>query len=168
MPIPDILRNINLFVDGRGYAGKVDELTPPKLTIKTEEHRAGGMDAPVELDMGMEKLECDFSLAGPDAGTLKSWGLGAGKPVPLTFRGVLQDADGVTRAVVMRMRGIVREADFGTWKPGEKAPLKATVAVRYYKLELDGEVIHEIDPENMIRVVNGADQLQAQRAALGL
>ena len=30
-----ILKNFNLFVDGRGYAGKADEVTPPKLTIKT-------------------------------------------------------------------------------------------------------------------------------------
>ena len=60
--IADVLKNMNLFVDGRGYAGVVDELTPPKLTMKTEEHRAGGMDAPVELDMGMEKLEASFSL----------------------------------------------------------------------------------------------------------
>ena len=168
MPIPDILRNINLFVDGRGYVGKIDELTPPKLTIKTEEHRAGGMDVPVEIDMGMEKLECDFTLAGTDAGALKSWGLGSSEPVPLTFRGAVQDGDGVVRAVVMRMRGIIREADFGTWKPGEKAPLKVMVALRYYKLEIAEEVIHEIDAENMIRIVDGTDQLEAQREALGI
>ena len=167
MPIPDILRNINLFVDGRGYVGKIDELTPPKLTIKTEEHRAGGMDVPVEIDMGMEKLECDFTLAGTDAGTLKSWGLGSSEPVPLTFRGAVQDGDGVVRAVVMRMRGIIREADFGTWKPGEKAPLKVMVALRYYKLEIDGEVIYEIDAENMIRIVDGEDRLEAPARGAG-
>ena len=35
--LPRILKNFNLFVDGRGYAGRVDEITLPKLTIKTEE-----------------------------------------------------------------------------------------------------------------------------------
>ena len=35
--IPEILKNFNLFIDGRGHAGKVLEVTPPKLTIKTEE-----------------------------------------------------------------------------------------------------------------------------------
>jgi UDP-N-acetylmuramoyl-L-alanyl-D-glutamate--2,6-diaminopimelate ligase len=57
--LPKILKNFNVFVDGRGYAGKIDEITLPKLTIKTEEYRAGGMDIPVSIDMGMEKLEAD-------------------------------------------------------------------------------------------------------------
>ena len=49
---PRVLRGFDVFVDGRGYAGKVEELELPKLSIKTEEFRAGGMDVPVELDMG--------------------------------------------------------------------------------------------------------------------
>jgi len=166
--IEDILKNMNMFVDGRGYAGKIDEVTPPKLTIKTEEHRAGGMDAPAELDMGMEKLECDLSTSGIDKELLKLWGVAPGNLVPLTFRGALESEDGTVKAVVMTIRGKVREIDFGTWKPGEKAPMKATVACRYYKLEIDGEALHEIDVDNMVRTINGTDQLAAQRTALGL
>ena len=41
--LPKILKNFSAFVDGRGYAGRVDEITLPKLTIKMEEYRAGGM-----------------------------------------------------------------------------------------------------------------------------
>ena len=48
--LPRVLKNMNLFVDGRGYAGRIDEIQLPKLTLKTEEHRAGGMDLPVEID----------------------------------------------------------------------------------------------------------------------
>ena len=54
---PRVLKNMNLFVDGRGYAGRVDEIELPKLTLKTEEHRAGGMDVPVLIDLGMDKME---------------------------------------------------------------------------------------------------------------
>lgn len=165
--ISDVLRNCDLFVDGRGYAGKVEEMTPPKLTVQTEEYRAGGMDAPVELDMGMEKLECGFSLGAVDAGVLKLWGLRAGARVPLTFRGALEDENGAVKAAAVKVRGLLKEIDYGAWKPGEKATLKAAVAVRYYRLEIAGETIHEIDVENMVRLVNGVDQLAAQRAALG-
>ena len=42
--LPRVLKNMNLFVDGRGYAGRIDEIQLPKLTLKTEEHRAIGMD----------------------------------------------------------------------------------------------------------------------------
>ena len=166
--IQDILRNFSLFVDGRGYAGRVDEVSPPKLALKTEEYRAGGMDAPVELDMGMEKLECGFSASGIDAELLKLWGVGPGAPTSLTFRGAVQSEDGSVRSVVVQICGRIRELDWGAWKPGEKAPLKATVACRYYKLRVAGETIHEIDVENMVRIVAGVDQLAGQRAALGI
>nr|BFE89957.1 hypothetical protein GCM10020185_04930 [Pseudomonas brassicacearum subsp. brassicacearum] len=53
--IPETLANLNLFADGVSFQGDVPSLTLPKLTLKMEEHRGGGMDAPVELDMGMEK-----------------------------------------------------------------------------------------------------------------
>ena len=168
MPIQDVLRNIHLFVDGRGYAGNVEELNLPKLTVQTEEHRAGGMDAPVEIDLGLEKLECDFSTSGIDAEVLKLWGVAPGTVTPFTFRGAVESEDGTVKSVEVRVRGTVKEIDWGTWKPGEKAPLKALVAVRYYRLSHDGTVIHEIDDENNNPTINGTDRLAAQRAALGI
>lgn len=166
--ITDVLRNVNLFVDGRGYAGTVEEVNLPKLTVATEEHRGGGMDAPAEIDMGLEKLECDWSCAAIDAEMLKAWGVAPGNAIPATFRGALESEDGTVKAVEVRVRGAVKEVDWGAWKPGEKAPLKCMMAVRYYKLTHDGSVIHEIDVDNMKRIVNGTDRLAEQRAALGI
>ena len=88
--LPKILKNFNVFVDGRGYAGKIDEITLPKLTIKTEEYRA------------------------------------------------------------------------------EKATLKCTVAAHYYKLTIGGNELIEIDAENMIRKINGVDQMALLQAVLGI
>ena len=166
--IVNLLKNVNLFVDGRGYAGQVMEANLPKLTVKMEEHRDGGMDAPAEIDMGLEKLECDFSTSNIDAELLRSWGLAPGNLVPVTFRGALESEDGTVTPVVASVRGNVKEVDYGTWKPGEKVPLKCAMAVRYYKFEHGGQVIHEIDVDNMIRMVNGADRLAEQRSALGI
>ncbi|WP_425974064.1 phage major tail tube protein [Tepidimonas sp. HKU78] len=73
--LPRVLKNMNLFVDGRGYAGRVDEIQLPKLTLKTEEHRAGGMDLPVELDLGMEKLEAQLTISDFDPELFKLFGL---------------------------------------------------------------------------------------------
>ena len=166
--IVNILKNVNMFVDGRGFAGQVMEVNLPKLTVKMEEHRDGGMDAPAEIDMGMEKLECDFSTSRIDAGLLRSWGLAPGSLVPITFRAALESEDGTVTAVAASVRGNVKEVDYGTWKPGEKVPLKCAMAVRYYKFEHGGELIHEIDVDNMVRIVNGVDRLAEQRAALGI
>lgn len=71
-------------------------------------------------------------------------------------------------AAAATCRGLVKEIDYGDWKPGEKAELKAMMAVRRYRLELDGETIHDIDVDNMVRIVDGTDQLAAQRQALGI
>lgn len=166
--LPSILRNFNLFVDGQGYAGKVDELTLPKLTLKTEEHRAGGMDAPIELDMGMEKLECEFTLSEYAPQVLKLFGLVEGGVVPLTLRGAEETGDGTIRPIVVNLQGLFRELDSGNWKAGDKAQLKCQIACRYYKLTSDSNELIEIDVENMVRKINGVDQLQAMREAIGI
>lgn len=122
--IPNILKNFNLFVDGRGYAGRVEEVILPKLSVKTEEHRVGGMDIPIELDMGMNKLDCDFTISDYDPKILESFGLYNGAQVPLTLRGGLTDESAAVTPVVVTLRGAWREVDFGTWKVGQKTPLK--------------------------------------------
>jgi len=168
MAATDVRKNITLNVDGRGYAGKLSEFNAPKLVQKTEEYRAGGMNAPIELNMGMEKLECDFSMISYDRNVLALFGLVDGAQVPLTAREALESQDGTVTPVVHVMRGKVKEQDPGTSAPGAVNPIKFTVALSYYRLEHGGAVIQEIDVENMVHVVNGVDVLAAHRAALGI
>ena len=162
-----ILKNFNLFVDGRGYAGRAEEVTPPKLTIKTEELRAGGMDAPISIDLGMEKLECGFSLVEYDPNLMQQFGLISGNAVQVTLRGALVD-DETTTPMTIQMRGMYTELDFGTFKAGDKNTLKCNVACRYYSLTIDGTQLIEIDVDNMVRNINGTDQMAEIRAALGI
>ena len=91
-----------------------------------------------------------------------------GAMVPLTLRGALQSEDGTVRAAVIHLRGRIKEIDYGTWKPGEKVPMKAMLSVWYYKLEHGGDTIHEVDVERMIRMVNGVDQLAELRDAVAV
>lgn len=162
-----ILKNFNLFVDGRGYAGRAEEVTPPKLTIKTEEIRAGGMDAPISVDLGMEKLECQFVLIEYDTELLKQFGLVSGNSVQLTLRGALVDETSTT-PMVIGLRGMFTEVDMGKFKAGDKSTLQCTVACRYYSLDIGGNRLIEIDVDNMTRVIDGTDQLAAVREAIGL
>lgn len=165
--MPKILKNFNLFVDGNGYAGRAEEVSPPKLTIKTEELRAGGMDAPAAIDMGMEKLEASFMLVEYDPAVIKQFGLVSGNAVSLTLRGALVD-DTTTTPMVIRIQGMFNEMDFGKFKAGDKSTLQCAIVCRYYSLEIDGKKIVEIDIDNMTRVIDGQDQLADVRAALGI
>jgi len=167
MSVSNVLKNFALFVDGRGYLGEIDELTLPKLTLKTEEFRGGGQDAPVEIDMGMEKLEAEIKANGFNANLMALWGVQSGLPVNFTVRGALQDENGITTPVLVQLRGRVKVNDLGTWKAGEKSMLTLNVALTYYQLNHGARLIHQIDVQNMVRIIDGTDQLAATRAALG-
>lgn len=167
--LKDTLRNMNLYVNGKGYAGVIDELTLPKLTVKTEEYRGGGMDIPIEVDMGMEKMEIDFTLSKFDRNVLTSFGLKAGINIPLTVRGsILSEEHGTEQPIVIHLKGIVREMDFGTWKAGDQATVKTLIALRYYRLTLNHNNLIEIDIANMVRKIDGIDQLAESRKNIGL
>lgn len=168
MAARDVRKNINLFVDGRGYAGQVTEFNAPKLTLQTEEFRGGGMDAPIDITMGMEKLMCDFGLKAYDRDVLSLYGVTEGASVPLVAREALQSFDGTVTQVIHTMRGKITEIDPGTSKPGEGPELKITMSLTYYKMQHGDTVVHEIDVENMVRKINGVDALADMRSALGM
>ena len=166
--IPETLANLNLFVDGVSFQGDVPSLTLPKLTLKMEEHRPGGMDMPVEMDLGMEKQEAAFTTSGVRREALKFFGLADGSGFNGTFRGAFKGRKGKITPVAVTLRGTLKDIDMGDWKSGDKAEIKHSVGLTYYKLEVDGRLVYEIDALGMKRVIDGVDQLAAQRAALGL
>lgn len=168
MAASDVRKNLSLFVDGRGFAGQIEEFTPPKLALKVEEWRGGGMNAPVKLDMGQEAMDTDFTLLQYSRDVLALFGMAAGNTVPLVAREALQSLDGTVTPVVHTMRGTITEVDQSTVKPGEKVPVKFTMNLTYYKLQHGATVVQEIDIPNMVHIVNGVDMLAEQRAALGI
>jgi len=166
--LPRVLKNMNLFVDGRGYAGRVDEIQLPKLTLKTEEHRAGGMDIPVEIELGMEKLEAQLTISDYDPEVFKLFGLLDFSESQITLRGAIQAQGSEAKPVIVHLRGGWKELESSNWKPGDKSTLTVMVAARYYKLSIDGQELVEIDAVNLVRKVGGTDQMDAIRAAIGV
>lgn len=168
MPIQHILTNLNAFVAGKGYLGRVIEFTPPKIAPIVRDYKAGGMSAEVPIPMGaIEKLECSFTLTGYDPDVFAQFSVVPGRLVQLRFTGAMVDYDGTCRPIEITLRAILSyEGD--AWKPHEASDLKITANAHYYKLDIDGHTIHEFDPVNMVAIINGEDQLQAMRAALGV
>lgn len=164
----DIRTNFALFVDGTSLAGEATQVTPPKLTRKTESFRAGGMDGSIKLDMGQEDMDADFTLSKYDAKVLGMYGLAAGQTKAVVLRELMESQDGTKTGVVHTMRGIVTEMDSGTSEAGKPGELKLTWNLTYYKLQHGQTVIHEIDVPNMVCIVNGVDQLAKSRSILGL
>ena len=109
--IPQTLTNTNLFIDGVSFAGDVPSLTLPKLAVKTEQYRAGGMDAPVSIDMGLEAMEAKFSTNGARREALNFFGLADQSAFNGVFRGSFKGQKGASVPVVATLRGLLKEVD---------------------------------------------------------
>lgn len=166
--IPRVLKNFSLFVDGRGLAGTVSTLTLPTLTTKMEEFRGGGMDAPVEIDMGMEILETSFELFDYEENVLSLYGLANGAATQVTARGALRRDGDAAVPMVVNMTGVIKEMDPGDWQAGEQTSMTCSMALRYLKITIGGREVVEVDKVNMVRRINGVDQLESIRAAIGV
>lgn len=167
--LPRKLKNMNLFNDGISYVGQIEEVVLPQLNRVMEEWRAGGMNAPIKTDQGMEALSMEWTCGGLMDEPLRQFGITQHDGVLLRFAGAYQrDDSSKTAAVEVVVRGRHENIDMGTAKVGDNSPMKVTSALSYFKITIDSEEIIEIDIINMIEKVNGVDRLADQRAAIGL
>lgn len=170
--IPSILKNFNLLIEDTNsnklsYAGKIEELTTPKLSMKTVSYQTGAMDIPIELEMGMEKIECNFTLADYDETVMERFGLrGEHTIVHMQMKGVLVSETGKVEGVEIDVSGTWKELDFGNWKAGEKGTLKVSVNVRSYKFTRGDTVMIHVNTDDMIRNIGGEDQMAETKKLL--
>jgi P2 family phage contractile tail tube protein len=167
--LEQIMRYFAVYLEGVGYLGEGAECELPNLEAKTEEFRGGGMDMPLEIDLGMKAMEAKFKLHTFDKMAYTRFSLlGPNKISRLTFRGSLEGYSGEIVGVQAKMDARIKKIENGNWKPGDKADLSITCAVDFYEL-IHGEVeLVYIDPLNFIRRINGRDQLEAHRINLGI
>lgn len=168
MGLPRKLKLMNFLADGNSYRGQVNEIEQPKLALKLEEYRAGGMIGAVKVNLGLETLEATFKMGGYMTELLKQFG-GTIDGSPLRFAGAYeQDDSGEVTSIELVMRGRFGEIDSGSAKVGDDTEQSYTVPLTYYKIIENGNDIIEIDMLNSIFIVNGTDRLEQHRAAIGL
>jgi P2 family phage contractile tail tube protein len=140
-----LMRDCMLYVDRENYVGQIGDITPPVPQAKVEELRNAGMIKPREIKLGYEKFEFSFKMPGLDPSVMALFGIRVGEETPFMITGALVHEDGTVSSAVITLRGYVKQADNGTWKTGEMGENDYQVAVHYYKLEVDGEEILEVD-----------------------
>lgn len=169
MGMPRTLKDQMLFNEGLAYQGDAKTVTLPTLTRKTEGYRGAGMSGELAMDMGMEAMELSFTCGGPMRQVLRQWGTPTVDGVYIRFAGTYQADDTADVDLVeVIVRGRFTEIEMGDQESGEATEFKTTMAVAYYKLVWNGRTEIEIDPLNMIEVVDGIDRLAERRALLGL
>lgn len=158
------IRNFNAFVDGISYFGKATEAKLPQPKIQTEAHRGAGMEGPVGIDMGLEGMTCEITFGEWDPVLKKK--LGRSERFVLRPAAMGEEDDEAT-TIIVTVAGLITATETGDLKPGTNSTLKLVMDVRSYKLEIDGEVVHDIDLVNAKRVIGGVDQMASLRAAMG-
>ena len=169
MALPNTLKNFNAFNDGKSFMGIIEEIKLPKLSRKMEDYRGGGMDGPVDIDVGQEKLEIEQICGGFVLDAYKSFGITKISGVMIRFAGAYQrDDTAEVQAVEVIVRGRHKEIDPGDAKGGDKGKTTIKSSLTYYKLVVDGKDVIEIDLLAFVFKVDGKDMYEAQRKAIGL
>lgn len=169
MAMPNKLKAMNIYCNGDNWQGQVESVTPPKLERKMEEWRGAGMDGPVEVDMGMNKLEMTIALGGLIPDVFNHWASPIVESDMLRYVGAYEDDDtGSVHAVEITCRGRYPTIDMGESKTGESNTHTLTASLNYYKLVVDGKTVVEIDVLHHVLNINGKDRLAQRRKALGL
>lgn len=168
MGFPSKLKDFDLYINGTDHAGVIPELTIPKLALKSEEFHAGGMVAPLDITLGLQKIEFDFTLGGLIESIFGDFGAAAHDATLLRFAGAYQeDGSGTVRAAEVIALGKVSEVDFGSQKKASDTAHKSKMTCTYYELNVDGLNWVTIDVMNQVFIVMGIDRYAEIRAALG-
>lgn len=159
-----LMRNCTAFVDGVSKLGQISEIIIPVPAAKVEELRNTGMIRPREIHLGYEKMDMSLKLPGMDPQVWKLFGLKPGVDQQILVTGALVSEDGSTVNASLTVRGFFKSANGGGWKPGTLGENDHGFAVNYYKLEIAGESILEVDDFDV--VVGGESQMSDIRQAL--
>jgi P2 family phage contractile tail tube protein len=168
MAIPRFLKGFDVTINAFNFRNKCEEITLPKLAIKTEEWRGSGMDAPIEIDMGMEKLEATLKFYDLTEKHFLAFGIKLSDEINgIIISGSVQAQGEAAIPIIINLNGWIKEMDFGTWKTGELSSGGTTLqlAVDRYTMLYGGVPLVNIDVMNGKRIISGFDQTaSAQRA----
>ncbi len=162
--------NARVYIDGTDFVAKAEEVDLPRIKFKTADAKGLGMYGEFETVVGLDKAEAKikFNSVYPEFISLAS--------DPFTTRTVIirapyqvESQRGVERTASLKaeVRGKFKEFDTAKFKRAESAEAEATLSVIYYRLELDGQEIVEVDWMNNIYKINGVDILNNYRTAIG-
>ncbi len=166
--VPDKTNNYNVYLGTAAAANKLigvtDETTLINLQSMSETISLAGMageiDSPTVGQYQSMEITINFSNIAKSSLTVA-----AHDNVPLIFKSSQEFIDPVSRTKSVKVRtiticGMTKAINFGTLKKSGYGNPSITKEVIYYKDEIDGEVVTEIDKLNGKAIVGGVDLTQ--------
>jgi P2 family phage contractile tail tube protein len=166
------LTNANIYLEGASYLGRAEEITLPAIKAKFSDHKGLGMIMDVEFPNGFEKMtgKIKWSSLYPDiVDTIGS----PFNAVQMQVRANMDvyDASGERNSVSVVCFLTARFKDSLsalTLKMNEPSEQESEYSATYYRLEIDGQPLIEIDAISQLFFVSDRDELAAYRANLGI
>jgi hypothetical protein len=161
------ITNANAYRDGNTLIGKLEQIDLPNIKFKTEDISALGLFATIPIPVGLEKLEAKLKW---NAIYDNDWK--AASPVTsstIVVKSNMTSVDGTGRSnqipVTATVKGTYVELPTGNMKAGAKFDgSEHLLNVNYYKLEVNGAKIYEVDIFNNIIFIGDTDILESFRA----
>jgi P2 family phage contractile tail tube protein len=166
------ITNANLYSSGNSFLGKLEEIGLPAIKAKYVEQKTLGMIMGVELPSGFDMMtgKMKFNAVYPEL--IQEFG-SPFQTRQVQVRGNLETYDSTGRideqAVVafltIRFKDVLPPI---TLKQNDNPELESEYSATYYRLEIDGIPLIEIDAFANLFFLNGEDELANYRDALGL
>lgn len=172
MNIPAALTDANVYIDGSDWLGKA-EIELPSITFKMAEVKQFGVLGSTEVPLvgQIEKMEgrIKFKAINPDA---MSVFYNPRKASLLDIRAAQQKYNtpyGTTtlESIKVLLRVFPKNIKMMNFKQGADEDSEIEYVANYYKLEIAGKEILEIDQYNYVYRINGADLIADLKSALG-
>jgi P2 family phage contractile tail tube protein len=161
----------NVYLNNNSKHGEASEVTCPDIAAVMSDYSALGMVGSAEFFNGFDKMEATIKWTYPD-NEVKMATANFMKPVDLMIRSTKSEYDGggiqSETPIVIYLKGYSKQHQGGGYKKGEDTTPESTFSILYYKEEVDGEEIVELDVLNNIYKVNGEDLLAERRQNLGI
>ncbi|MDQ3231787.1 MAG: phage major tail tube protein [Pseudobdellovibrionaceae bacterium] len=168
MKLPKHLKNFNVMFGISDFSAICEEVALPKIKYKTEEWRGAGMAAPIEIDVGLEKLEATFKFGEQTIEGYLSAGVNLSGLITATIFGHIASVDGSSEGITCVLRGWVKGVDPGTWKAGDPKSATQTVEMSVLSWILTRGAVPLITVDVMAgtTLIGAFDQHAAARANL--
>lgn len=164
------ITNANVYIEGKSFLGKAEEIKLPDVVASMVEHKALGLAGKVELPSGFDKMEATIKWNSLyDDVLMKAANIY--QAVQLQCRSSQETYVGGGRTkevpVVIFMTGTFKKFPLGGFKQHDKVEAETAMSVTYIRLVVDGKDIVELDVLNNIYKVGGVDLLADYRANIG-
>lgn len=169
--VPEKIINGKVYKDGYDQLGIAD-VKLPSLDSISEKIKgfgiAGEVDSPTLGHFGSMTVQFNFRVVTGDLITLCEQ-----KAHELDIRAAKQEYDAGSGeysvgALRVSLRATPKKTDLGKLDQGKPSDSSLDMEVIYMNIMIDGDSVLELDKYNFIYKVNGVDQLEDVRSALGM